>query len=74
MLEVALGMPGAAVQLWSAAEALREIIGALMYPVDRDEYAQAVAAARNQMGETAFAAAWAEGRALTLEAALATVG
>ena len=73
MLEAELGVPGAAAQLWGAAEALREVIGAPMYPVDRDEYAQAVAAARTQMGETAFAAAWAQGRALTPEAALATV-
>ena len=72
-LEAELGVPGAAAQLWGAAEALREVIGAPMYPADRDEYAQAVAAARTQMGETAFAAARAQGRTLTPEAALATV-
>jgi len=71
-LEAALGVPDAAALLWGAAEALREVIGAPMYPVDRDDYAQAIAAARAHMGETAFAAAWAEGRALSPEAALAT--
>jgi tetratricopeptide (TPR) repeat protein len=73
MLETALDVPVAATRLWGAAEVLREAIGAPMYPVDRDEYAQAVAAARTQMSETAFAAAWAEGRALTPEAVLAKV-
>ena len=73
MLEAALGAPGRAAQLWGAAAALREGIGAPMYPVDRDIYAQAVAAARAQLGATAFAAAWAAGRALPPEVALATV-
>ena len=73
ILEAALGVPGAAARLWGAAEALREVIGTPMYPVDRGEYAQAVTAARTPMGETAFAAAWAEGRALTLDAVLAIV-
>ena len=73
MLEAALGVPVAATRLWGAAEVLREAIGAPMYPVDRDEYTQAVAAARTKMSETAFAAAWKEGRALTPEAVLAKV-
>jgi hypothetical protein len=71
MLEAVLSRPEAAIQLWGVAEALREAIGAPMYPVDQAEYASAITAARAQMGEAAFAAAWAEGRQLTPEQALA---
>jgi DNA-binding NarL/FixJ family response regulator len=40
-------------------------------PIDRPGYEQAVATARTQLGEQAFAAAWQEGRTMTLEQALA---
>ena len=60
-----------ATRLWGAAEALREAIGMPMHPVDRAEYEQAVAAARRELGEEAFAAAWAQGRSLTPVQALA---
>ena len=60
-----------AAQLWGAAEALREIIAAPLPPFDHADYTQAVAAARAQLGEQAFAAAWQEGRAMTLEQVLA---
>jgi hypothetical protein len=40
-------------------------------PVARHDYDRDVAVARAQLGETAFAAAWAEGRAMTLEQAVA---
>ncbi len=56
-----------AARLWGTAEALREAIGALMHPVYRTEYEQAVAAARTELGEEAFAAAWAEGRTAPVE-------
>ncbi len=60
-----------ATRLWGAAEALREAIGTPMHPVSRAEYEQAVAAARRELGEEAFATAWAQGRSLTPEQALA---
>lgn len=41
-----------------------------MSPVDRAEYVPTIAAARVELGEAAFAAAWAEGRELTPEQAL----
>jgi predicted ATPase/class 3 adenylate cyclase/DNA-binding CsgD family transcriptional regulator len=63
-----------AAQLWGAAEARREMIGAPLSPVDRDPYHRAVTAARTRLGEQAFAAAWAEGRTLSPEQALATPG
>ena len=61
-----------AIHLWGAAEALREAIGAPIPPVERPAYESSVAAARAQLGEKPFAAAWAEGRLMTPEQALAT--
>jgi hypothetical protein len=40
-------------------------------PVERVPYEQGVAAARAQLGEKDFAGAWAEGRTMTPEQALA---
>jgi predicted ATPase/class 3 adenylate cyclase len=56
-----------AAQLWGAAEALREAIDVPRLPVDRVGYEQAVGAARAQLGEEAFAAAWQEGWTMKLE-------
>src|SRR6266705_176797 len=53
---------------------LPEAIGTLLPPVERVPYDRAVEALRTQLGEQAFAAAWAEGRTLSLEQALATPG
>jgi predicted ATPase/DNA-binding CsgD family transcriptional regulator len=61
-------------RLWGAAEALREVMGTPIPPVYRAEYERAIAAARAQLGEPAFATAWAEGRAMTPEQALAAQG
>jgi predicted ATPase/DNA-binding CsgD family transcriptional regulator len=71
-LEVRQGAPRHAVRLWGASEALREAIGAPLYPVHRASYEQAIALARAQLGVQRFHAAWAEGRGLTPEQALAT--
>jgi predicted ATPase/DNA-binding CsgD family transcriptional regulator len=60
-----------AAQLWGAAEVLREGTGASSALVDRAGYERAVATARTQLGEQAFAAAWAEGRRMTPEQAVA---
>jgi ATP/maltotriose-dependent transcriptional regulator MalT len=71
-LEAGQGAPRQAVRLWGAAEALREVIGAPMHPVHRPSYEQAMALAHRELGEQAFAAAWAEGRSLTPEQVLVT--
>jgi predicted ATPase/DNA-binding CsgD family transcriptional regulator len=71
---VVQGQPAWAARLWGVAEALRQHIGAPLPPVYRAEYERSVAATRAQLGEQAFAAAWAEGRAMTPEQALAAQG
>jgi len=68
------GQPAWAVQLWGAAEALRDAIGAPIPPVYRTDYENSVTAARNQLGEKTFAAVWAEGRIMAPEQALAAQG
>jgi predicted ATPase/class 3 adenylate cyclase/DNA-binding CsgD family transcriptional regulator len=62
-----------AARLWGTAEALREALGAPMYPVDLTEYEQAVAKVRRELGEEVFVTAWAEGRTIPLEQALAAL-
>jgi DNA-binding NarL/FixJ family response regulator len=71
---VAEGEPVWAARLWGAAETLRETVGAPIPPVERTDYERAVAVAHAKLGEQAFSAAWAEGRAMTLEQALAAQG
>src|SRR5258708_36464436 len=56
-----------AAHLWGTAEALREAIGTPLPPVECVAYDRAITAARTQLGEPAFAAAWVEGRTLSLE-------
>ncbi len=63
-----------AARLWGAAEALREAIGAPIPPVYRAGYERSVAATRVSLGENTFAAAWAGGRTMTPEQALAAQG
>ena len=64
------GDPVWAVRLWGMAEALRETMGTPIPPVYCADYDRAVAAARAQLGEKAFAAVWAQGRIMTQEQAL----
>ena len=59
-----------ATQLWGSAEALRKTIKVSMTPVERADYEPRVATVRARLGEGAFFAAWAEGRAMTPEQAL----
>jgi predicted ATPase/DNA-binding CsgD family transcriptional regulator len=59
------GEPVWAIRLWGAATVLRETIGAPMPPIEHASYEQATAVVRMHLGENAFAAAWAEGRAMT---------
>jgi DNA-binding NarL/FixJ family response regulator len=64
------GEYGRAVRLLGADETLREAIGAGIRALYRADYNQAVATARVQMGEAAFATTWAEGRAMSLAQAI----
>lgn len=67
----ALGnQPERAARLWGAAERLRQAIGCRPAPAARATYERAVAAAR-PIDEATFAAAWAEGQAMTPEQAIA---
>src|SRR6266567_4203222 len=60
-----------AARLWGTAEALRQARGIPLPPVSAADYDRAVASARSHLGEKAFAAAWAQGRTMTPEQALA---
>jgi DNA-binding NarL/FixJ family response regulator len=68
------GEPAWAARLWGAAEGLRDVIGAPLPPVYHADYDRSVAAIRSSLGEKSFAAAWAEGRTMTPEQALAAKG
>ncbi|HEX9369598.1 MAG TPA: tetratricopeptide repeat protein, partial [Roseiflexaceae bacterium] len=70
-LAVGQGRPERAARLFGAAEALREAIGRPLHPGERTDYDRDLAAARAQLNQKSFAAAWAEGRAMTLEQAIA---
>ena len=63
-----------AARLWGVAASLRERCGIPLTPVERADNEPAVAAARTHLGEQTFAAAWAEGRSMTLEQVLAAPG
>jgi predicted ATPase len=59
-----------AVRLFGAAEALREAVGAPVPLFCRAAYDRAVAAARAELADAAFAAAWAHGRRLPVDQAI----
>jgi predicted ATPase/class 3 adenylate cyclase/DNA-binding NarL/FixJ family response regulator len=60
-----------AVRLFGAAEALRQRAGMVRFKVHQAGYESSVAALRNAMDEAEFAAAWAEGAALSTDEAIA---
>jgi hypothetical protein len=59
-----------AVRLLGAAEAVVQTLGRSLPVAMSEEYQRTVEGARSALGEAAFAAAWAEGRALTLDDAI----
>jgi len=69
---IAQGESAKAIRLWGAAETLREEMGAPLPPAERASYEQAMKLARAQLGEETFAAAYADGRRMTPEQALAS--
>jgi predicted ATPase/DNA-binding CsgD family transcriptional regulator len=66
------GQTRAAAQLFGAAEALRTAMSTPLPRNDRASYEHTVEVVRAELDETAFAQAWAEGQAMTLEQAMAT--
>ena len=63
-----------AAQLWGAAEALRDAFTVPIPLFERADYERTLSAARVHLGEHAFAAAAAQGRAMTPEQALVARG
>jgi len=63
--------PERAARLLGAAYLLFETLPPFLSPADRAEYDQLVNMARGQLGEAAFAAAWAGGRAQPLDQVIA---
>jgi hypothetical protein len=66
----ARGQYNRSAQLFGAAEALREVLGHRPTPQVQADYDRRLASTRSGLGEAAFGAAWAEGRAMTLEQAI----
>jgi predicted ATPase/class 3 adenylate cyclase len=65
------GSPGEAVRLFSAAQAIRQRIGALRFKIYDAGCEASVAALRDAVGAKDFEHAWAEGAALSTEQAIA---
>jgi predicted ATPase/DNA-binding SARP family transcriptional activator len=65
------GRPEQAARLFGAVERLRDSTATPIRPVDRVTYHRLVDTTRAQLDDKTFAAAWAEGRAMTLEQAIA---
>jgi predicted ATPase/class 3 adenylate cyclase len=63
--------PEWAARLLGAVAALRQAVGIPVPTYAQAEYDRGVAAARAALGDEVFAAAWAEGRAMTLDQAVA---
>lgn len=74
LLASSAGSEGQAVRaarLWGASKAMREAMGKPdLSPVERTTFARHKVAARGRLGEAAWQAAWAEGRAMGAEQAV----
>lgn len=66
----AAGNPAGAVRLLAAASALHAAMGDVWWPADRTAFEQILADVRAQLDEATFQAAWNEGSAMTVEAAI----
>jgi hypothetical protein len=65
------GRPERAARLFGAAQALREQLGTPLPPVERADYDRNLAAVRAALDDDAFGEAWAAGRTMQLEQAIA---
>jgi predicted ATPase/class 3 adenylate cyclase/Tfp pilus assembly protein PilF len=68
-LAVAQGWPARALRIFAWTDAMRTVIGE-RHPVEQADVDRDVAIIRAQLDEATFAAAWGEGRAMTLEQAI----
>ena len=59
-----------ALRLFGAAEVLRQTIGIDMTAQEREEYEKEVNGIKANMDEKEFANLWAEGRSMTMDAAI----
>jgi hypothetical protein len=64
------GQPIRAARLFAVADRLRETIGVRMGVDDRREYERYLDSLRDQLTQATFEAAWSEGNALSVEAAI----
>jgi hypothetical protein len=60
-----------AARLFGAAEAIREVAEIVMLSDEREEYDAAIGQLRNALDATALDSAWAEGRRMTTDEAVA---
>ena len=63
--------PLLAARLWGAVERLRDEHGLALSPVERPAYERVLAAAQTQADSGAWSTVWGEGRALSLDEAIA---
>jgi predicted ATPase/class 3 adenylate cyclase len=70
-LALAQGAHIRAVRLWAVAEASRENQGLVLPRAERERLDQIIADGRSRLGDDAFAAAWADGSAMSTEQAVA---
>ena len=71
---LACDRPERAVFIWGASQRLREEIGARLPPIERADHDRQAAVARAALADDAvFELAWQQGRAMTLEQAIALV-
>jgi predicted ATPase/DNA-binding CsgD family transcriptional regulator len=63
--------PVRAARLWGAADSLLDSIGSMFAPIEQRFYEPYIAAARSQLDEKAWEAAWTEGWEMTLARAMA---
>jgi hypothetical protein len=67
------GQPERAARVFAAAQAALDAFGIVLDVVDRSDLDRDIQTVRSQMNETSFSNAWAEGRTLTMEQAIAFV-
>jgi hypothetical protein len=65
------GQPERLVRLFGAVAALHTRFGGSPYPAEQVAYERQLLAACAQLGEDAYAVAWAAGQAMTIEQAIA---